>query len=671
MLSALVAYAFTVTNTDPIPPRVQPQNYPNNRLPLAQTPFTKLSVGSITPRGWLKELLVRQRKGLNGNLGEISAWLQKTDNAWLSKDGSGKWGWEEVPYWLKGYADMGYILKDKAVIAESKKWIEAVFASRRPDGNFGPVAVDDKGVEDFWPKMIMLYCLESYYDYSGDKRVIELMTEFFRYQLKYPEEKFMQQYWQSRRTGDNLHSVIWLYNKTGEMWLLDLAKKIHHKGMDWTPKTVSATDWFKSMDDWHNVNIAQGFREPAQYSQVSGNQSDVDNSYAAIKNVWKHFGQVPGGMFGADENARPGFADPRQGVETCGMVEQINSDQDMFQITGDAFWGDHIEDVAFNTLPAAYMPDMRSLRYLTAPNMVLSDDKDHSPGIQNSGPFLMMNPFSSRCCQHNHGIGWPYLIKNLMMATPDNGVVVGVYAPCDANLKLGDGVDTHIRLETKYPFEDKLVFTISPSKPAEFPVHLRIPKWCSNPVVKVNGSEIVVDSDPSSYIRLSRTWKRGDKIELRLPMTPKQRTWEGNKHSVSVDYGPLTFSLKIAESYDKIEGTKATQWDSKWQEGADTTQWPAFIIRPLSDWNFGLIASPQFEVKRKPWPKDNYPFSAGSVPISIFAQGKQIPEWKLDEHGLCGVLPQSPVATTSGVQRLELIPMGAARLRISAFPVVK
>ena len=72
------------------------------------------------------------------------------------------------------------------------------------------------------------------------------------------------------------------------------------------------------------------------------------------------YGQVPGGMFGADENARKGYNDPRQAVETCGMVEQMASDEILAGITGDPFWADHCEDVAFNTYPAAVMADFKA-----------------------------------------------------------------------------------------------------------------------------------------------------------------------------------------------------------------------------------------------------------------------------------------------------------------------
>jgi len=127
-------------------------------VPLVPSPFVKLPVGAIRPRGWLLEYLSRQSTGLTGHLGEISFWLQKKDNAWLSRTGKGVHGWEELPYWLKGYGDLAYILDDPAMIAETKVWIEGVIGSQRPDGDFGPDRhFEDDGTRDYWPNMIMLF----------------------------------------------------------------------------------------------------------------------------------------------------------------------------------------------------------------------------------------------------------------------------------------------------------------------------------------------------------------------------------------------------------------------------------------------------------------------------------------------------------------------------------
>ena len=668
-------------------------NYVSNRMPLEPSRLIKLPVGAIEPHSWLKECLVRQSNGLMGNLGEISAWLQKDDNAWLSKDGKGAWGWEEVPYWLKGYADTGYILNDSSMIKEAQTWFDAVIAGQRKDGNFGPVNFSDRdGTQDFWANMIMLYCLQSYYEYSNDDRVIGMMTKYFKYQDSLPDDQLLSgtQYWQKLRGGDNLHSVLWLYNRTGDKFLLDLARKLHRTTSDWEKRDNTLDDikgykatrgdmqfpnWYGKLVDWHNVNIAQGFREPAQFYQVSHDSSDLKATYQDFDIVREHFGQVPGGMFGADENARPGYADPRQGIETCGMVEQMNSDEHLLRITGDPFWADHAENVAFNTFPAALMPDFKSLRYFTSPNMVLNDSKNHSPGIANGGPFLMMNPFSSRCCQHNHGQGWAYFAENLWMATPDNGLAAVLYASSTVNAKVANGQKVSIDNETNYPFEDDLNMTLKMDKDTKFPLYLRIPAWCTKASVALNGNAIDTEIKPNTYLRLNKVWKNGDKLVITFPKELKVQRWKKNENSASVDYGPLTFSLKIKEDYIKENSAKTAIGDSKWQKDADVDKWPSYEIKPGSAWNYGLVLNQEnpvesFTIEHKKWPADNYPFTTESAPIVLKAKGKKIPNWTIDAYGLAGELKQSPVKTDQPEENISLIPMGAARLRISSFPVV-
>jgi hypothetical protein len=87
---------------------------------------------------------------------------------------------------LKGYGNLGYILKDEKLIAETKGWLDKVFQSQQPNGYFGPSVVEDlhqvnKGnTPDLWPNMIMLWCMQSYYEYSKDNRVIPFMTKYFK-----------------------------------------------------------------------------------------------------------------------------------------------------------------------------------------------------------------------------------------------------------------------------------------------------------------------------------------------------------------------------------------------------------------------------------------------------------------------------------------------------------
>ena len=639
----------------------QSNNYVNSRAPLRQQSFIKLPVGSIHPTGWVGRYLELQRDGLTGHLGEISAWLDKENNAWLTSGGDH--GWEEVPYWLKGYSDLAYILGDKKMLKETKLWIEAILNSQRPDGSFGPVNMHGDKPE-LWAQMIALSTLQTYYEYSGDERVIKLMTDYFKWQLTIPDDKFLEDYWENSRGGDNLYTVLWLYNRTGDKFLLDLAHKIHRNTADWCQPT--------SLPNWHNVNIAECFREPATYYMLTGDKAMLHASYNVQHLIRRTFGQVPGGMFGSDENARLGYIDPRQGVETCGMVEQMASDEIMLRFTGDPYWAENCEDVAFNTYPAAVMPDFRSLRYITSPNMVQSDSENHSPGIANSGPFLSMNPFSSRCCQHNHSQGWPYYSENLVYATPDNGMAFVMYAACTADVKVADNKKVTVTETTNYPFDENITITIDKGK-AEFPLYLRIPTWTKNAEVYVNGEKQTVAPVSGKYYCISREWKKGDSVSLRVPMSLSMRRWQVNKNSVSVDYGPLTLSLKIKERYVKRDSKETAIHDSQWQKNADASQWPTTEIYADSPWNYALYLNPtnalgDIEVVKKPWPVDNFPFTLESVPLEFKAKGRQVPSWTLDATKLCGVLPDECAPKAATLDDITLVPMGAARLRISAFP---
>lgn len=642
--------------------------YVSNRQPLLPSQFIGLPVGTVEPRGWVRAFLERQKEGLTGHLGEISAWLQKEDNAWLSKDGKGKYGWEELPYWLRGYIDLAYIFNDPKMLAEVKVWIEGTIASQRANGDFGPdQRFDDDGSRDYWANMLMLFCLQTYYDRSGDARVLNLMTKYFAYQLTVPDEKMLTHYWQKMRGGDNLYSIFWLYNRTGDQQLLEVASKIHRTTANWKLKD--------DLPNWHNVNIAECFREPAEFYLLTHNPADLQAAYANFGEVRKRYGQVTGGMFGSDENCRPGYDDPRQAVETCGMVEQMLSDEMLMQISGDPFWGDHCETVAFNSYPVAVMPDFKALRYLTAPNQVVSDSANHAPGVQNGGPFMMMNPFSCRCCQHNHSHGWPFFNKSLWMATPDNGICAAIYSACEASIKVGDGTVVRLTEETRYPFEEAINITLKADKAVSFPLYLRIPGWCKEAKVSVNGKNQPTVASTGKYVRIEREWKSGDKVSLVFPMQVSVQRWEKNHNSASVNYGPLTFSLKIGERYDKQDSTKTAIGDSHWQKGADTTKWPSYEIQPTTPWNYGLVLDSQnpeksFKVKKGRWPADDFPFTTEAAPITIEAKARKIPEWTLDRYGLCAVLQDSPVFSDQPVETVSLIPMGAGRLRISAFPVV-
>ena len=640
-------------------------NYTSFRAPLQSTPLMKLPVGKVQPKGWLRKYLELQKEGLNGKLGTVSAWLDKNNNQWLSDNGDH--GWEEVPYWLRGYSSLAYILDDDDMKRECQVWFDAVLGNLKDDGFLGPRNYEN-GNPELWAQMVMLWALQTYYEHSGDPKVLEAMTNYFNWEQTVPDEQFLKGLWQEKRGGDNLWSVLWLYNRTGDESVLPLIDKLHRNTSNWTLDN--------DLPNWHGVNVAQGFREPALYYLYTGDGKMLQAAYDNHNVMRERYGQVPGGMYGADENARAGYFDPRQGAETCAVVEQMASDEILMGITGDPFWADHCENVAFNTFTAALTPDMKALRYLTSPNMAISDEKLHGPSIDNNlRGMLSMSPFSSRCCQHNHGMGWPYYAEHLVMATSDNGLATMLYADNETTALVADGKEIKLTETTHYPFDETVRLTVNTADAVEFPLYLRIPAWSGDVALTVNGTPENVGSSSGKYVRIEREWKDGDVVELTMPMTVTADVWQQNKGSVSVNYGPLTLSLKIdeiAEAHDSRD-TEFVQDDSHWQEGVDASLWPCYVLKPGSDWNYALKVNKdnlpvKFSVSKREWPSDDFPFTLENVPLEFTAVGVQIPSWGYDETGMTDLLPTKYAERSSEESKLTLVPMGAARLRISAFP---
>lgn len=623
-----------------------------NRGPLLPSPLVKLPIGSIRPGGWLKKMLELEKDGMTGRLSEISPWLDTATSAWASAEGKGSRGWEELPYWLKGFGDLGYVLGDTAVQKEARFWIEAILRSQREDGWFGPreLLTSLNGKPDLWPNMLVLNILRSFYDYTHDPRVVPFMTRYCAWEDRLPAESFGAGYWPKMRMGDNIESVLWLYNTTGESWLLALAEKMHDH----------MARWDRDVINWHNVNIAQGFRAPAMIYPAAKDPALYRAAERNYRKVMDEYGQFPGGGFAADENARPGFFDPRQGFETCGIVEFMHSFELLTRIGGETVWSDRCEELAFNSLPAAMTPDGKALHYLTCANQVQLDRNPKTPGVQNGGTLFSYSPFQIyRCCQHNAGMGWPYFAEELWLATWDEGLCASLYAPSTVKANVGEGDTVTITEETDYPFDGTVLLHVAAGKPLRFPLYFRIPGWCDDLSVTLAGRTRSVRSRQGSFLAIDRVWSPRDSVLITFLMPLHLKRWEKNKKALSLARGPLYFSLKI---------------DERWEPYGSNPAWPEWEVFAATPWNYGLVVDTlhpagSFSLEhRKPDPSA-LPWTAARMPIAVRARGRRIEGWQQDYRGLVGPLQASPARTDLPEETLELIPMGAARLRVTSFPL--
>jgi uncharacterized protein len=519
-----------------------------NRQPLRPDAFVPLPLGAIKPTGWLRRQLQIQAQGLTGHLDEFWADVGR-NSGWLGGTGE---SWERGPYFVDGLVPLAYLLNDQRLIAKARPWIEWTLTHQDPDGRMGPPKNTD-----WWPNMVMLKALTQYQEATGDPRVVPFMQKYFAYHLAHAKERPLLQ-WAAVRWADELLSVLWLYNRTGDKSLLDLAHVLHDQGADWkrhfadfafrektTPESLGMKPGAALPNRAmlaHGVNNAMALKTSALWYLISGDASDRDAVHRALEVLDQYHG-LPNGMFSADEHYAG--RDPSQGSELCAVVEALFSLQHAIRVTGDRALADRVERIAFNALPATFTADMWAHQYDQQPNQVLCTLAKRAWSTNGPEANLFGLEPNFGCCTANMHQGWPKLVQSLWMSTPDNGLVAVAYAPNEVRTNAG-GVPVTIVEETDYPFRDTIRLNVTPASAASFPLMLRIPGWASLTDVSltVNGEKVAV-APSGGFARTERRWSSGDTVELRLPMIPRTTTWY--RDSVAVEHGPLVFSLRLGE----------------------------------------------------------------------------------------------------------------------------
>jgi len=654
---------FASAGSDPSAPPAAPTSVVRDRAPLTPSTFYMLPQGSIRPAGWLGAQLQIQANGLSGHLDET--WPDVGPNSgWLGGTGE---SWERGPYFLDGLVPLAYLLDDSRLKAKAQPYIDWTLDHQAVSGMIGPASNDD-----WWPRIVMLKVLTQYQEFSGDARVIPVLDKYFRYQLGELPRRPLRD-WGKFRWQDELLSVIWLYNRTGSSYLLDLAALLHRQGYDWMAQynnfqyTQRITEEFLKLKEGyglkdlalatHGVNNGQAIKTGAVWSLVSGADADRRAVLKMMAELDKYHG-LPNGMFSCDEHlAGP---DPSQGSELCTVVEYMYSLERSLAIVGDPALGDRLERLAFNALPGTLTDDMWAHQYNQEPNQV-ECSLHHKPWVTDgpeSNLFGLEPNFG--CCTANFNQGWPKFAASLFMLSSEaesdknDGLVAAVYAPCEARA-IVRGTSVHVVEETDYPFRETIRLSVNPAVPLTFPLQLRIPAWAKGAVLSVNGQP---EPQPKagSFARIERTWRSGDRVELKLPMPPRVSHWFHD--SVAIERGPLVFSFPIGESWVKL------------RDRGMTADWQVF---PTTAWNYALnvdASAPEKNIGVTESELVDAPFGARHTPVRLSVNARKLTDWRA-EDGVANTLPQSPAVSDQPAETVTLIPYAAAKLRITAFPRLK
>lgn len=648
-------------------------NYQNNRHPLIEKPYVELPIGCIKPKGWLNEQLERMCTGITGKLDSIYPQVVGPRNGWLGGDGD---VWERGPYWIDGLLPLAYIMDNKKLFDKVHPWIEWTLASQKPNGYFGPDTDRDyeeglqrNNSQDWWPRMVMLKVMQQYYSATGDERVIPFLTNYFKYQLeelpKYPLGYWT--FWGEQRGGDNLMIVYWLYNITGDAFLLKLGELIHQQTFNWTDVFLNQ-DHLSRQHSLHCVNLAQGFKEPIIHYQSNKDYKQIQAVKKAVKDMHNTIG-FPIGLWAGDELLR--FGNPTQGSELCTAVEMMFSLERILEITGDVQWADHLERIAYNALPTQITDNFDARQYYQQVNQVQITNEYRNFVTPHDGTDILFGELTGYpCCTSNLHQGWPKFTQSLWYSTNDGGLAALVYAPCQVTAKVGRGKIVVIEENTAYPFDEIINFTIrfenKNDKEILFPLHLRIPTWCKNPIIKINDHVIPVSAKGGKIQKINRLWKNNDKISVEFPMEVSVSNWYDG--GAVVERGPLIYALKMSENWQKkiIDKTEEKKYGNWYYEVTSTSPWNYAL--PHQNLQSENIKKAFFVEKKNI--EDDFPWNIKNAPITIKTKAFQVPTWKIYNGSAGPICYYTQQGTdTAQEEEIELIPYGCTTLRITIFPV--
>ena len=593
----------------------------------------------IKPCGWLKRQLEIQAEGLAGNLDKV--WRDVRDSAWIGGEAE---GWERVPYWLDGFIPLAYLLENEDMIARAKKYIDAILSYQRADGWICPCREDKIPTYDTWAVQLISKILVVYYDCSKDERIPDAVYRVMKnYYDLLSTKKISLFQWGKYRWFEAFIAIDFLIERYKEDWIYCLARILKEQGMDYESITEP---WKRPINKWtldtHIVNLVMMLKAEAITSDILG--EEYTDKAEKFRTVLDEYNGTPVGLFTGDE-CLSGLS-AIQGTELCAVVEQMYSYEWLYAHTGDSKWAERLELLAFNALPATISDDMWTHQYVQQSNQIACQ---RFPGRSvfrtnnHEAHMFGLEPHFG-CCTSNFGQGWPKFALSAFMYR-EGEIISAIPIPSYINSE-----DAEITLETNYPFENKLEYTVVAKRNIAFKI--RIPSFAEN--IIVNGKR--ENCEGEIFFDITEGEEKKILVEFNTHPTLIQRP-----HSLNcVKYGSLVFSLPVAYEKKMYE----------YEKNKVQRKYPYcdYEYIPKSKWNYAL-ASSEFvpEVRGI----SEIPFSSEKPPVVLKAEVKEI-DWGYEDgfETVCSKAPQS-VVPISESKSVELYPYGCAKLRITEMPFLK
>ncbi|MDD5950682.1 MAG: glycoside hydrolase family 127 protein [Bacteroidales bacterium] len=617
--------------------------------------FSEGLISDISPEGWVKEILQRQKDGLTGHPEAMSypfdscCWagnleMSKNPHYW----GSDWWRFEQSAYYVDGFTRLGYILDDEKLIAKGKANVEYVldhplpampgyefdessfrgfgFASQitndprakeretsrramiekrkiiaaagRPEGRLGR-----EGESMGWPFAVFFRAIKTYYEATGDPRVpIALEKNYLTYT---PEELSESRY------IINIEGILWTYSLTGNPKLLELAEAV------WALVPSHMEQYLSDrLMSGHGVTLCETLKLPMLLYAYTGKEIYKEAALKGNKKM-EDENMLIDGIISSSEGLAG--VDALASHETCDISDYTWTMGYFLMVTGDASFADRIEKAIFNAGFGAITKDFKAMQYFSCPNQFLcTGNSNHNEYKKAKTWMAYRSAHEVECCIGNLHRYFPNYASRMWLKDSNGQPVAALYGPSSVVYDLGDGVTVSIQEITNYPFEDDIQFKFTfyengklSKKSHNMDFTYRIPSWCD-----AYGEQ--------GFKTVSKSWKSGEKLLVKFPMEI-----EFVKNAVqgeSVVRGPLTYTYAIPAHWE-LDTLVYDYLAGKHSKNPDFVDWN---ITPSGKWNYAIREAELDKSSLIRTHAKGFPFDLENVPLKIRIPVVGVKDWNLD-----------------------------------------
>jgi hypothetical protein len=264
----------------------------------------------------------------------------------------------------------------------------------------------------------------------------------------------------------------------------------------------------------------------------------------------------------------------------------------------------------------------------------------------------------------------------MWMRSQDGGIAAAYYGPSELATTVA-GKKITVTEETDYPFRDNISFRIKTASPVKFNFQFRIPEWCSNATIQVNGYDLHKTPKAGTFASVQKEFRDGDVVNLKLPMTVRIEDWFHGQ-SVCFARGPRVYSLQIDEK--RVEHSSDPDNIRAFMAGHDIQGFPEVEFLPQSDWRYGFNAAMKNDLSKiqvvESGMTDN-PFLENQTPVQLEVPVCHLTSWgslQNEDRSILNEPSGLPAANEEQAEDLQttrlFVPYGATHLRLTTIPVV-